>query len=168
MCHVFVFLFKQNAVYELRMSDWSSDVCSSDLVLVHEHCLAWLADALDRDDRDVPPALEALQDKPALLNLLGEPVWPDEAAWRDSVALAQPFAGEIDARLVAPPPGARHATARLFRELGVARPSEIARLSLAAQPESAPEPAATARLRERAPLRVWLAPNSAFRARPHA
>src|SRR3546814_11350295 len=57
-----------------------------DNVLVHEHCLAWLADALDRDDRDVPPALEALQDKPALLNLLGEPVWPDEAAWRDSVA----------------------------------------------------------------------------------
>src|SRR3546814_2745703 len=139
MCHVFVFLFKQNAVYELRMSDWSSDVCSSDLVLVHEHCLAWLADALDRDDRDVPPALEALQDKPALLNLLGEPVWPDEAAWRDSVALAQPFAGEIDARLVAPPPGARQATARLVRELGVARLSEIAGLSLAAQPDSAAE-----------------------------
>src|SRR3546814_12765723 len=65
-----------------------------DDVLVHEHCLAWLADALDRDDRDVPPALEALQDKPALLNLLGEPDWHDEAAWRDSVAMAQPFAGE--------------------------------------------------------------------------
>src|SRR3546814_10153145 len=90
-----------------------------DDVLVHEHCLAWLADALDRDDRDVPPALEALQAKPALLNLLGEPVWPGEAAWRESVALAQPFAGEIDARLVAPPPVARPAQARLLRRICV-------------------------------------------------
>src|SRR3546814_3138196 len=26
------FFFKQNAAYELRISDWSSDVCSSDLL----------------------------------------------------------------------------------------------------------------------------------------
>src|SRR3546814_7203173 len=29
------FFFKQNAAYEVRISDWSSDVCSSDLVLRH-------------------------------------------------------------------------------------------------------------------------------------
>src|SRR3546814_10641737 len=30
------FFFKQNTAYEMRISDWSSDVCSSDLeVLVH-------------------------------------------------------------------------------------------------------------------------------------
>src|SRR3546814_3442151 len=28
---VFLFLFKQKTAYELRISDWSSDVCSSDL-----------------------------------------------------------------------------------------------------------------------------------------
>src|SRR3546814_7274953 len=28
---VFVFFFKQKPAYELRISDWSSDVCSSDL-----------------------------------------------------------------------------------------------------------------------------------------
>src|SRR3546814_5957743 len=28
------FFFKQKTAYEMRMSDWSSDVCSSDLVLV--------------------------------------------------------------------------------------------------------------------------------------
>src|SRR3546814_6068369 len=28
----YVFLFKQKTAYEMRMSDWSSDVCSSDLV----------------------------------------------------------------------------------------------------------------------------------------
>src|SRR3546814_2197850 len=27
----YVFLFKQKTAYELRISDWSSDVCSSDL-----------------------------------------------------------------------------------------------------------------------------------------
>src|SRR3546814_4342842 len=27
-----VFFFKQNTAYEMRISDWSSDVCSSDLV----------------------------------------------------------------------------------------------------------------------------------------
>src|SRR3546814_8781881 len=31
-CRV-IFFFKQNTAYELRISDWSSDVCSSDLIL---------------------------------------------------------------------------------------------------------------------------------------
>src|SRR3546814_4217798 len=30
--HVFVFFFKQKTAYEMRISDWSSDVCSSDLI----------------------------------------------------------------------------------------------------------------------------------------
>src|SRR3546814_6806260 len=29
---VFFFFFKQKTAYEMRISDWSSDVCSSDLV----------------------------------------------------------------------------------------------------------------------------------------
>src|SRR3546814_5893464 len=32
--HVF-FFFKQKTAYEMRISDWSSDVCSSDLPLPH-------------------------------------------------------------------------------------------------------------------------------------
>src|SRR3546814_2906530 len=31
---MFVFFFKQKTAYEMRISDWSSDVCSSDLILV--------------------------------------------------------------------------------------------------------------------------------------
>src|SRR3546814_5898971 len=31
---VFFFLFKQKTAYDMRISDWSSDVCSSDLVSV--------------------------------------------------------------------------------------------------------------------------------------
>src|SRR3546814_14676910 len=39
MCYLFVFFFKQKTAYEMRISDWSSDVCSSDLQLpcVAEH-----------------------------------------------------------------------------------------------------------------------------------
>src|SRR3546814_2948261 len=35
MCHYFLFFcfFKQKTAYEMRISDWSSDVCSSDLLL---------------------------------------------------------------------------------------------------------------------------------------
>src|SRR3546814_18473048 len=31
MCSVILFFFKQKTAYEMRISDWSSDVCSSDL-----------------------------------------------------------------------------------------------------------------------------------------
>src|SRR3546814_3370988 len=31
----YVFFFKQKTAYEMRISDWSSDVCSSDLVNMH-------------------------------------------------------------------------------------------------------------------------------------
>src|SRR3546814_12409694 len=35
MCYsliIFIFFFKQKTAYEMRISDWSSDVCSSDLL----------------------------------------------------------------------------------------------------------------------------------------
>src|SRR3546814_8605096 len=31
LCSLFFFFFKQKTAYEMRISDWSSDVCSSDL-----------------------------------------------------------------------------------------------------------------------------------------
>src|SRR3546814_5590634 len=41
ICICCIFFFKQKTAYEMRISDWSSDVCSSDLlaakgVVVHE------------------------------------------------------------------------------------------------------------------------------------
>src|SRR3546814_6372928 len=33
LCFVVFFFFKQKTAYEMRISDWSSDVCSSDLVV---------------------------------------------------------------------------------------------------------------------------------------
>src|SRR3546814_4707502 len=38
MCIVF-FFFKQKTAYEMRISDWSSDVCSSDLELFRRGCV---------------------------------------------------------------------------------------------------------------------------------
>src|SRR3546814_3882460 len=35
----FFFFFKQKTAYEMRISDWSSDVCSSDLAVSHEQQL---------------------------------------------------------------------------------------------------------------------------------
>src|SRR3546814_1976718 len=32
-CSIIFFFFKQKTAYEMRISDWSSDVCSSDLLL---------------------------------------------------------------------------------------------------------------------------------------
>src|SRR3546814_2161721 len=49
MCLVFCvifFFFKQKTAYEMRISDWSSDVCSSDLIAA--------AEALDREDMCFP------------------------------------------------------------------------------------------------------------------
>src|SRR3546814_17387686 len=34
---IFIFLFKQKTAYEMRISDWSSDVCSSDLYSYRRH-----------------------------------------------------------------------------------------------------------------------------------
>src|SRR3546814_4219754 len=42
----FFFFFKQKTAYEMRISDWSSDVCSSDL--------RWEQFSLDPDDLDIP------------------------------------------------------------------------------------------------------------------
>src|SRR3546814_11047847 len=48
-----VFFFKQKTAYEMRISDWSSDVCSSDLFLVLENDLN-AAHRLVRDTDERP------------------------------------------------------------------------------------------------------------------
>src|SRR3546814_1195396 len=43
---VFVFFFKQKTAYEMRISDWSSDVCSSDLLEAAAEALGMTDDEL--------------------------------------------------------------------------------------------------------------------------
>src|SRR3546814_9724518 len=60
ICMFMFFFFKQKTAYEMRISDWSSDVCSSDL---HR-----MADGTDRRDlgaahlRDVQRLIVVVQD----------------------------------------------------------------------------------------------------------
>src|SRR3546814_10635214 len=49
------FFFKQKTAYEMRISDWSSDVCSSDLF----HALEGVANQFARSLRDLIRALGA-------------------------------------------------------------------------------------------------------------
>src|SRR3546814_5164701 len=48
----FIFFFKQKTAYEMRISDWSSDVCSSDLGTSLDRCPA-KENGYDRTDRRV-------------------------------------------------------------------------------------------------------------------
>src|SRR3546814_1273385 len=52
------FLFKQKTAYEMRISDWSSDVCSSDLDHDQQRlqqCPGQSDEGLLVADRDIPP-----------------------------------------------------------------------------------------------------------------
>src|SRR3546814_14125444 len=49
VCFRFFFFFKQKTAYEMRISDWSSDVCSSDLRVLAEREAARRALAADLD-----------------------------------------------------------------------------------------------------------------------
>src|SRR3546814_10163676 len=62
-----VFFFKQKTAYEMRISDWSSDVCSSDL--------RWLFDHAEQA-RVTPGVIHALSDRRlarAIVAIHGEP-----------------------------------------------------------------------------------------------
>src|SRR3546814_13514604 len=61
------FFFKQKTAYEMRISDWSSDVCSSDLVDVEQ-----LADGLVGCTDDV--LVEQAHDQPARRRGLDVPI----------------------------------------------------------------------------------------------
>src|SRR3546814_8446952 len=58
-CVVMFFFFKQKTAYEMRISDWSSDVCSSDLLAVIAGVLGMNFDASFFDTRDVGFAVAA-------------------------------------------------------------------------------------------------------------
>src|SRR3546814_13335119 len=54
-----IFFFKQKTAYEMRISDWSSDVCSSDLVKIHSALLALAL--LGCKEAAAPPPLNAME-----------------------------------------------------------------------------------------------------------
>ena len=59
MFFFFFFFFKQKTAYEIRIRDWSSDVCSSDLIqcgFEYDEALGWPEDGIEPGTRwdDIP------------------------------------------------------------------------------------------------------------------
>src|SRR5213083_3134879 len=50
---IFFFFFKQKTAYEMTASDWSSDVCSSDLQLIEQQQLGVVVDQLLQPSHDL-------------------------------------------------------------------------------------------------------------------
>src|SRR3546814_10834271 len=70
---VFIFFFKQKTAYEMRISDWSSDVCSSDLLerLLRESfdrydrletLLGWRAVSFAQNEGEATVTIESVSD----------------------------------------------------------------------------------------------------------
>src|SRR3546814_9687578 len=85
VCDVLVFFFKQKTAYEMRISDWSSDVCSSDLTFFegeqikdmpgHEVmgvAARWTASTYDRFYDPAPDAINPLMHPPGSVEELRE------------------------------------------------------------------------------------------------
>src|SRR3546814_9803811 len=65
---VIFFFFKQKTAYEMRISDWSSDVCSSDLQFGHSHDHAEATTLFDPATRALlKSALDAMWQSEGLL-----------------------------------------------------------------------------------------------------
>src|SRR3546814_3976282 len=66
-CFASIFFFKQKAAYEMRISDWSSDVCSSDLAVLFNRTLSaryfCIEPAVPASGVDDPCALERAPDR---------------------------------------------------------------------------------------------------------
>src|SRR3546814_3383169 len=63
---LFLFFFKQKTAYEMRISDWSSDVCSSDLAGTHQLGITALATG------EKQRQMRALRDELGQLKMTGQ------------------------------------------------------------------------------------------------
>src|SRR3546814_14590249 len=76
MIFVFFFFFKQKTAYEMRISDWSSDVCSSDLDVVGEADHRGLGDQRVEHQRafDLGGSHAVARDVDDVIDAAGDPV----------------------------------------------------------------------------------------------
>src|SRR3546814_9082465 len=81
------FFFKQKTSYEMRISDWSSDVCSSDLDVTRQLLDAGVPLLAGPDGepwRNMPPAMQTRLESSGLRN--GDALWSYQASfeWNQS------------------------------------------------------------------------------------
>src|SRR3546814_5253580 len=81
----FLFFFKQKTAYEMRISDWSSDVCSSDLpnpekLQAYGLGLANLVQALEANNANVGAGFIERQGEQLLIRVPGQVGSPQDIA----------------------------------------------------------------------------------------
>src|SRR3546814_1622088 len=104
MCYFsFFFFFKQKTAYEMRISDWSSDVCSSDLHPVEDRIAFAIVDVAAVGARDDPRAPQIAHE--ALILLRRQMVRHVQAAQFSNVVILQDHLAVLSLRR-----SARHAT----------------------------------------------------------
>src|SRR3546814_4092468 len=118
--HHLFFFFKQKTAYEMRISDWSSDVCSSDLAeLVAQ--LDTLSAAHEARVGANPPWTRAKMN-PALFSKMTGAIVGFEmriVAWRPTIKLSQNKSTDERGRVIAGVEATGHgALAELMRHLG--------------------------------------------------
>src|SRR3546814_5575969 len=82
------FFFKQKTAYELRISDWSSDVCSSDLLYGHQPTLG-TSDAAAAFGRRTPASRPSSCRMPLASTSIERCILARPCPDRDAAALAQ-------------------------------------------------------------------------------
>src|SRR3546814_7225710 len=67
---LFFFFFKQKTAYEMRISDWSSDVCSSDLLQGSPDVVSYMPSGDEDPSEDLLERVELLYTDDAMLHAL--------------------------------------------------------------------------------------------------
>src|SRR3546814_3521352 len=80
---MFVFFFKQNTAYEMRISDWSSDVCSSDLLATEEGKTATTHLYVHLPVPDLPRATITTDSQAVHVDQAGAIAGPEGNAWSE-------------------------------------------------------------------------------------
>src|SRR3546814_1778339 len=92
-----VFFFKQKTAYEMRISDWSSDVCSSDLKIEQRRLLAVVGTGgITRRGAD---ALIPFLDKGLVVEFLVRRIAPEFLAYAFMHAFGEGFRQPVGQRL---------------------------------------------------------------------
>lgn len=120
--------------------------------LVHELCIKTLSEHLRDDPEETSRHLGSLREQPFLSTLAGTLAFVDEVAVQDSDWLAEPFGGELDARLVRSSPE----TADLIEWFKIRPLSSVTHLETVALGEVIDDEDATKLVRDRSDLLGWL------------
>lgn len=131
---------------------------------LHAHCVVAVCRALEAEEDAASAAIDIIAENVSLIARDGRGVFPSDVLWVDRPYLVEPFGTDLDGMLVDPPQIDRSSLSRFFKRIGVEPISNLAVQRLAEQPNRLLDPIATALLRDRSDLLLWLAPNEEARS----